>query len=86
MRQRERARRLATQVVALALGLAGLMLLALAIVLAFQGRAGLFLLATVVGIAGIALAGIGFFFQLVPMRVDELAAQKREHDARERRL
>lgn len=84
MQERERARRLATTIVSLALALAGLMLVALAIVLAIQGGAGLVFLALVLGVLGAGLAAGGFFFQLVPLRVDELAQEKREYDQRMR--
>jgi hypothetical protein len=83
LRERERARRIATSIVALAMGLAGLTLVILAIYLAFQGG-GLFLLAIVVGVLGLGLGAAGFFFQLVPLRVDELADEKRAYDARQR--
>lgn len=82
--ERERARRIATNIVALAMGLAGLTLLGLAIALAIQGGGGLIFLAIIVGVAGLALAAAGFFFQLVPLRVDELAQEKRDYDRRQR--
>jgi len=81
---RERARRVATTIVSLAMGLVGLTLLVLAVVLVLRGGAGLIVLAIVVGILGLLLAAAGFFFQLVPIRLDELAAQKRDHDRRTR--
>ena len=84
MRERERARRLATGVVATALAIAGITLLVLAVVLVVRGGAALVLLAIVVGLIGLILAASGFFFQLVPMRLDELAAQKRDFDRRTR--
>ena len=84
LQERERARRIATNIVALAMGLVGLTLVVLAIYLVFQGG-GLVLLAIVVGVLGLALAAGGFFFQLVPLRVDELADEKRAYDARQGR-
>lgn len=84
MQERERARRLATSIVALALGLAGLTLVVLAIVVLVRGGVALVLLALVVGLLGIGLGAAGFFFQLVPLRVDELAQEKRDYDARQR--
>ena len=83
MQQREKARRIATNIVALAMGLAGLTLLALAVALAIKGGGGLLFLAMIVGVFGIALAAAGFFFQLVPLRVDELAEEKRAYDRRQ---
>lgn len=84
MQERERARRLATSIVALALGLAGVVLVVLAIVLVVRGGASLIFLALIVALLGLGLGAAGFFFQLVPLRVDELAAEKREYDARQR--
>jgi len=84
LRERERARRLATTIVAAALGIAGVLLLVLAVVMVVRGGAALILLSVVVGTIGLLLAGAGFFFQLVPFRLDELAAQKRDYDRRER--
>lgn len=84
MQERERARRLATSIVALALGLAGVVLVVLAIVLVVRGGASLIFLALIVALLGLGLGAAGFFFQLVPLRIDELAAEKREYDARQR--
>ena len=84
LQQRERARRAATMIVALALGLAGLLLVVLAVVMALRGGAALLLLAVLVGILGLGLGAAGFFFQLVPLRVDELAEEKRAYDRRQR--
>jgi hypothetical protein len=84
MQERERARRFATTLVSLALALAGLMLVVLAIVLVIQGGGGLVFLALVLGVLGAGLAVAGFFFQLVPLRVDELAEEKRAYDRRMR--
>lgn len=84
MQERERARRVATTIVSLAMGLVGLTLLVLAVVIGIRGGGGVIFLAVVVGILGLGLAAAGFFFQLVPMRVDELADQKRDYDRRQR--
>ena len=84
MREREKARRLATGIVATALGIVGLTLVVLAVVLVLRGGAALILLSIVIGLLGLALAAAGFFFQLVPFRLDQLAAEKREYDARVR--
>ena len=81
MRERERARRLATTIVSLAMALVGVTLIVLAVALALRGG-GLIFLAIIVGLLGLALGAAGFFFQLVPMRLDELAEQKRETDRR----
>lgn len=83
--ERARARRIATNIVALAIGVVGLCLLVLAVVLPLRGGAGFLFLSVILGALGLALAGIGFFFQLVPMKLDELAQLKRDHDARTRR-
>lgn len=84
MQQREKARRIATNIVAVAMGLAGLTLLVLAVVLGMKGGAGLVFLAILLGLMGVALMAGGFFFQLVPLRVDELAQEKRDYDRRAR--
>lgn len=84
MERREKARRLATGIVAIAMGFAGLTLVALAVALAWMGKGGLLFLALIVGALGLALAAAGFFFQLVPLRVDELAEEKRAYDRRTR--
>lgn len=84
MRERERARRLATGIVATALAIVGLTLVVLAVVMVVRGGAALILLSIVVGIIGIVLCAAGFFFQLVPFRLDELAAGKRDYDRRTR--
>lgn len=84
MRERERARRLATGIVATALAIVGLTLVVLAVVMVVRGGAALILLSIVVGVIGIVLCAAGFFFQLVPFRLDELAAGKRDYDRRTR--
>lgn len=84
MRERERARRLATGIVATALAIVGLTLVVLAVVMVVRGGAALILLSIVIGVIGIVLCAAGFFFQLVPFRLDELAAGKRDYDRRTR--
>ena len=84
LREREKARRLATGIVATALAIAGLTLIVLAVAMVVRGGAALILLAVVIGLLGLALSTAGFFFQLVPFRLDELAREKREYDARTR--
>lgn len=83
--RRERAQRLATTLVAVAIGLVGVTLVAFSVALALSGGAGLVLLAALVFLAGAFLCALGFFFQLVPFKLRELEEGKREHDrARER--
>lgn len=82
MQQREKARRVATNIVAIALALAGLTLITLAVALGIKGGGGLIFLALILGLMGLGLVAAGFFFQLVPLRVDELAQEKREYDLR----
>ena len=81
--RRERARNLATRIVSGAIMLAGATLVVFAFFLTFYGGASYLFLSVLLGAAGIGLGLLGFFFQLVPMRLDELAAQKRDHDARQ---
>lgn len=81
---RERARRLATTVVAFAIGVAALTLATFAVLLVVRGGLGLIFLAILLlALAGL-LGFVGFFFQLVPFRLDELAAEKRAFDERSR--
>lgn len=81
---RERARRLATTIVAVAIGVAGLTLVLFAILLLVRGGLGFLFLALLLFVVGAALAGLGFFFQLVPFRLQELADEKRAYDQRQR--
>lgn len=82
--ERERARRLATTIVAAAIGLAAFTLVVLAVLLVVRGGLGfLFLSLLLVAIAAV-LGLVGFFFQLVPFRLHELAEEKRAYDQRER--
>lgn len=82
--ERERARRLATNIVSLAIGLAGVMLVVFAIFLVIRGGLPLIFLAILVGVIGAVLAILGFFFQLVPFRLQELEDEKRDYDQRVR--
>lgn len=82
--ERERARRVATGIVSAAIGIAGVMLVVLAIALVVRGGAALLFLSLVIGILGAGLALLGFFFQLVPFRLAELEQEKREYDQRSR--
>lgn len=78
--RRERARRLATSIVSAAIALVGVMLVVFAVVLVVRGGPAFLFLALLLFLVGAVLAGLGFFFQLVPFRLQELAAQKRERD------
>ena len=80
--ERERARRLATNVVSLAIGIAGVTLVFFSIFLVLRGGAPLIFLAILIGGLGAVLAILGFFFQLVPFRLQELADEKRDFDQR----
>ena len=77
---RDRARRLATTIVSLAIAIAGLVLVVFAVLLVVRGGLGFVFLALLILLVGGALAALGFFFQLVPFRLAELEAEKREHD------
>lgn len=81
---RERARRLATGIVSVAIGLVGVMLVVLAVVLLVRGGLGFLFLSLILGIVGAALALLGLFFQLVPFRLAQLEEDKREYDRRTR--
>lgn len=81
---REQARRIATNVVAIAIAIVGLTLLVFSVVLVLRGGMGFLFLGIVLFLLGAALAALGFFFQLVPFRLQELADEKRAHDQRER--
>ncbi len=82
--ERERARSLATRIVSLAIGFMGIVLMVFAFFLTYRGGAALLLLTILLFVLGAIVAAIGFFFQLVPFKLDELAALKREHDAKRR--
>jgi fatty acid desaturase len=82
--ERDRARRVATNVVSLAIGIAGLTLVVFAVFLVVRGGLGLLFLAIILFVIGVALAAVGFFFQLVPFRLQELEEEKRAYDRRAR--
>ena len=79
---RERARRVATSIVAVAIAVAGLTLVIFAILLLIRGGLGFLFLALLLMVVGGGLAALGFFFQLVPFRLAELREEKRAYDAR----
>lgn len=84
-RERERNRNLATTLVSLAIGVMGIAFLGFAAALTFRGGGfGGVLIGLFVGFVGLAILASGFFFQLVPLRVDALAEEKREYDVRVR--
>jgi uncharacterized membrane protein len=62
----------------------GLTLVILAIILVVRGGLGFVFLAILLLAIGGALALLGFFFQLVPFRLQELADEKRDYDQRQR--
>lgn len=82
--ERERARRVATTIVSAAIGIAGVMLVILAVALVVRGGAAMIFLSLVIGVLGVGLAGLGFFFQLVPFRLAALEQDKRDYDERSR--
>lgn len=82
--ERERARQLATRIVSLAIGIVGVTLVFFAVFLVVRGGLPLVFLALIVGVIGVGLAALGFFFQLVPFRLQELAEEKRDYDRRVR--
>ncbi len=81
---RQRARSLATRIVSAAIGLVGVVLILFAFFLTFTGGVALLFLSIILFVMGALIAGLGFFFQLVPLRVDALAREKREYDQRAR--
>ena len=81
---RERAHRWAASIVAIALAVVGITLLVFAVLLALRGGLGFLFVAILLFLVGAGLAALGFFFQLVPFRLQELADEKRAHDRRTR--
>ncbi|MFA5862096.1 MAG: hypothetical protein WDA16_10420 [Candidatus Thermoplasmatota archaeon] len=81
---RERARRLATNIVAAAIGILGVTLVVFAIFLVIRGGLGFTFVSLLLLAIGVALTFLGFFFQLVPFRLQELADEKRAYDERTR--
>lgn len=84
LEERERARGLATRIVSVAIGAAGLALVAFAIALLVRGGVEFLFLSLVLFLVGGATALLGFFFQLVPLRLAELEEEKRAYDQRRR--
>ena len=82
---REKARRVATGIVSVAIALAGVTIVILAVTLVVRGGLGFLFLSLLLGVLGAGLALLGFFFQLVPFRLAELEQEKRDYDARVRR-
>lgn len=83
-RDRERARSLATGIVSVAIAAAGITLAVFAVFLVLRGGLGFVFLAIILFGLGAVLALLGFFFQLVPLRLQEMADQKRESDRQAR--
>lgn len=82
--ERDRSRSLATSIVSFAIMGVGVAFLVLSVLLVVRGGLGfLFLSILLGGIGAAALVG-GFFFHLVPSRIEELAEEKREYDRRQR--
>lgn len=82
--EREKAHRVAATIVSAAIAILGVTLVVLAIFLVVKGGWGFLFVSILLFALGAALATVGFFFQLVPFRVAELAQMKRDHDQRER--
>lgn len=82
--ERERARSLATRLVAFSIGIVGVVLVVFAFFLTFYGGAGMLFLSAILFVVGAVIAALGFFFQLVPLRLDELAQKKRELEVQTR--
>lgn len=80
--ERERARRWATTIVSAAIGIAGLTLAFFGVILLVRGGIAFLVLSILLVLGGLLLAALGFFFQLVPFRLQELATGKRDHDRR----
>jgi len=80
---RARARGLATRIVAWALAIVGITFVVLGVVLTVRGGVVFLFVSLLLGIFGLALAGVGFFFQLVPFRLEELAREHRDYDVRQ---
>lgn len=82
-REQEKARRIATSIVSVAIAVVGVTLALFAVLLVLRGGWGFLFVALLLLAAGVVLALLGLFFNLVPMRLDELAEAKRERDRRE---
>lgn len=81
---RERSRRYATSIVSFAIMAMGAAFVIFAILLTVRGGLALVFLAILLGGIGAAALVGGFFFHLVPSRLEELAEEKREYDRRQR--
>lgn len=84
LERRDLARRYATSVVSIAIMAVGGAFVALAILLPLRGGAAMIFLSIILGLLGAAALAGGFFFHLVPSRIDALEEEKRAHDSRER--
>lgn len=82
--KREKAHRFAAGIVAAAIAILGVTLAALAVFLVIRGGWGFLFVSIILFVIGAAMTLLGFFFQLVPFRVAELAQGKRDYDKRER--
>lgn len=82
--QRDRSRRLATSIVSFAIMSVGVAFLLFAIFLTLRGGLALVFLSFLLGGLGVFAVLGGFFFHLVPARLEALAEEKREFDRRER--
>ena len=82
--QRDRSRGLATSIVAFAIMAIGLAFLIMAVLLPLRGGLGLLFVGIVLGGLGAAALLGGFFFHLVPSRLEALEEEKRAYDARVR--
>lgn len=78
--ERERAHRLATSVVSAAIAVVGVTLVLFAVLLVVRGGIGFLFLSLLLLVVGLGVALLALFFQLVPFRLAELAALKRQRD------
>lgn len=81
---RERSRRVATSIVSFAIMGIGVAFVLFALFLTIRGGLALVFLSILVGGIGIVALLGGFFFHLVPSRLEALAEEKRAYDARQR--
>lgn len=81
---RERSRRYATSIVSFAIMMVGVAFVVFALFLTIRGGLALVFLAMLLGGIGLAALLGGFFFHLVPSRLEALAEEKREYDRRQR--
>lgn len=78
--EQERAHRLATSVVSAAIAVVGVTLVLFAVLLLVRGGIGFLFLSVILLVVGLGVALLALFFQLVPFRLAELAAMKRQRD------